>query len=241
MRFGIISDIHGNLEALNAVLEVLSRERIDKYICVGDIIGYGANPIECITYIKDLNPLVVLGNHEAACLGVTDVRYFNPIAREAVMWTKNHLIKENLDFLRKLLLVYVDKNFTLVHGTLQEPEFFHYMFDIKSAFVTFNLMTTRLCFIGHSHIPGIFVKRNGEIRYGLKEKYVISDDEKIIVNAGSVGQPRDGDPRSSYSIYDSEENIVEIKRVAYNVELAQRKILTSGLPPALAYRLKEGV
>jgi len=240
MRYGIISDIHGNLEALEGALSALSHEKIDRFMCVGDIVGYGANPRECIEKAKALGAIMVRGNHDAACTGATDIRDFNEAAREAVIWTRNNLDKKDIAFLESLELLYKDDKFTLVHGTLEEPGEFHYMLDKNSAQKTFALLDTQICFVGHSHIPGIFSYKNNTITYSHKEKMTLSKDERLIINVGSIGQPRDGNPKLCYSVYDTKKNRVELKRLPYNVRKAQDKILKAGLPSFLAYRLSEG-
>ena len=240
MRYGIISDIHGNLEALEAAIDALSREKIDRYLCVGDIVGYGADPGECIEKTKSLNPIIVLGNHDAASAGITDTEKFTDAARKAVIWTKKNLKESDIAFLKGLSLIYKNEDLVLAHGTLHEPEKFHYMLDDVTARETFNLMTRAICFVGHSHAPGIFSYKGDRLDYFYKEKTKLSRGELLIVNAGSVGQPRDGDPRLSYSVYDTEALQVELKRITYDIPKAQKKIVDAGLPAFLAYRLGAG-
>ena len=164
MRYGIISDIHGNLEALETAIDALSREKIDTYLCVGDIVGYAANPAECIEETKALTPHIVCGNHDIASSGLMGTSSFNEAAREAVIWTRNNLSQENIAFLKRLNYIYKNEHFILVHGTLEEPEAFHYMSDGYEAHRTFRLMgDTRVSFVGHSHIPGIFSHRDKRI------------------------------------------------------------------------------
>jgi len=241
MRYGIISDIHGNLEALEAAIDALSREKIDEYLCVGDIVGYGANPAECIEKTRALKPYIVCGNHDVASSGLIGTSAFNEAAKAAVMWTRNNLSREHIAFLKGLNFVYKHRHFTLVHGTLEEPEVFHYMSDGYAAHRTFRLMDTQISFVGHSHVPGIFSHRNKKLNYFYKEKLKFARNEKLIVNVGSVGQPRDGDPRLCYSVYDTDRNLITLKRLPYDIKKAQSKILDAGLPPFLAQRLSEGV
>ncbi|MFC1576439.1 metallophosphoesterase family protein [Candidatus Omnitrophota bacterium] len=241
MRYAIISDIHANLEALEAAARAISRDKIDEFLSVGDIVGYGADPAACIKRVKSLTSVFVCGNHDAAASGAIDTESFNDAARQAVLWTQKKLNGENEAFLRNLELVHKNNYLTLVHGTLQEPGAFHYMFDHEAAKRTFELMDTPVCFIGHSHAPGIFTYKNGTVNYFYKSKVKLEKDEKLIVNVGSIGQPRDGDPRLCYAIYDVDENSVELKRHTYNIEKAQKKILDAGLPTFLAYRLEKGI
>ena len=241
MRYAILSDIHGNLEALEAALKALEDERIDKFLCAGDIVGYGADPGLCIKITRQVCPEIVIGNHDAASAGAYDMNAFNDAARSAIAWTKKKLTEHEASFLKKLEFVFSNEHLTMVHGTLQESESFHYMFERNAAARTFSEMKTRVCFVGHTHVAGIFSEKENRIRYLSKSKVKISKGEKLIVNAGSVGQPRDGDPRACFSVYDTDRGFVESKRMPYDVKRAQKKILEAGLPPFLAFRLEQGI
>ncbi len=241
MKYGIFADIHGNLEAFEAVLEALASEQIEQYLCVGDIVGYGANPKECIHRLKQLNSITICGNHDWASVGLFDISYFNSHAKEAVLWTEQQLSAEDREFLRTLKLIYRNKVLTLVHGTLNNPEEFHYIYDAYTARETLELTPTNICFVGHSHVPlVIFKEQNDKTSYLSQSKIKISPNVVYVVNVGSVGQPRDGDTRACFCIYDSEGKIIEIKRVNYNVKEAQNKIIRASLPEILAWRLAEG-
>lgn len=243
MRYAILSDIHGNLEAFESVLDALSQERIDGYLSLGDVVGYGADPKECIKLLKSLNPSVLIaGNHEWGALGKTDISYFNEVAKEAVLWTKKSIDNDDLEFFKSFPLVYEDERMTLVHGTLNMPEEFYYIFDTEDAYVTISHMNNSLCFVGHTHIPGIFISDESKTKVDISEimDVRVDNERRYIVNAGSIGQPRDGDPRASFAVYDDEEFTVEIKRAQYDIKKAQQKIIKAGLPPQLAQRLAEG-
>ena len=241
MRYAIFADIHANLEAFEAVLQALASECIEQYLCVGDIVGYSANPRECIHRLKQLNPITVCGNHDWASAGLLDTSYFNPYAKEAVVWTEEQLSAEDKQFLRGLKLTYNNELLTLVHGTLNNPEQFHYIYDAYTAKETLKLTDTNICFVAHSHIPVVLLKeRDNRINFSLKSEIEISPKVVYVVNLGSVGQPRDGDPRASFCIYDSDKRIVEIRRINYNIKEAQNKIIKAGLPGTLAGRLAEG-
>ncbi|MDD5496318.1 MAG: metallophosphoesterase family protein [Candidatus Omnitrophica bacterium] len=241
MRYGLISDIHGNLEAFQASLEALSKLNIDKYLCIGDIVGYGADPKACIALVKSLEPVaLVSGNHEWGVLGLLDLEYFNEYAKEAILWTKVALDKGDSDYLLSFRLIYKDDGMTLVHGTLDHPEDFNYTLDINDAYISMKLMKTSLCFVGHSHVPGIFYSEGDGIKANAAPEVKIEEDRKYVVNIGSIGQPRDGDPRASYAVFDDEKKTVEIRRVAYDIKKAQEKILKAGLPGRLASRLSLG-
>ncbi|MDD5436990.1 MAG: metallophosphoesterase family protein, partial [Candidatus Omnitrophica bacterium] len=224
-----------------AVLESAGRERLNGYLCIGDIVGYGANPKECVDTIKKLKPgTLVAGNHDWGVLGLLDLDYFNKEARDAIVWTSGVLGKPETDYLKSLELIRSRDNIVLVHGSLDEPEEFHYIFEAEDADKTFRLSRMALCFVGHSHVPGIFChdgKTSGKVE-GTTVR--IESGKKYIVNVGSVGQPRDCDARASYAIYDEDAGTVEIKRVSYDIAEAQRKILKAGLPAWLASRLAEG-
>lgn len=240
MRYGIIADIHGNLEALQAVIEACRHEDIQDFFCLGDVVGYGANPKECLKMIQDLMAVCIAGNHDWAVLGKMDVAYFNPAAQAAIAWTRQQLSQEELNFLNSLKLVFKNDDMILVHGTLEHPEEFHYLLDISDLLNTFSLIDRPLCFLAHTHVPGIFVKHKEKIHDIRHLKITLSHEEQCVVNVGSVGQPRDGSPLAAYCVYDRDERSIEIKRTAYDIETAQRKILAAGLPEFLAQRLSMG-
>jgi predicted phosphodiesterase len=240
MKYAIFSDIHGNLEALEAVLAAMEKEKPTEYYCVGDIVGYGANPKECIDKVRGLKPIIICGNHDWASCGLTDVEYFNTFAKEAILWTGKALGEDDLAYLKSLKLTHQNTEVTLVHGTLDCPEEFSYIMDGYAARRTMVLMKTPVCFIGHSHVAGTFYENRGIVNYSSNARIQVRRGNKYIVNVGSVGQPRDGDPRASYCIYDEERQSIDIKRVAYDIERAQKKILEARLPKILAQRLGEG-
>lgn len=241
MRYAILSDIHGNLEAFRAVLEALSKEKIDRYLSLGDVVGYGADPHACIKLLKALNPeALIAGNHEWAVLGLLDIGYFNEAAKEAIIWTRNALKPEEADYLRSFSLVHDTKKFSLVHGTLCSPEKFDYIFSDVDACANMPLMKSPLLFVGHSHAAGVFYSHGAMVKYTSGPKIGIDGMEKYVINAGSIGQPRDLDPKASYAVYDDEEDTAEIKRVKYDIKTAQKKILKEGIPDVFAFRLSEG-
>ena len=241
MRYALISDIHSNLEAFLAVIETISKDKPDKYLCIGDIIGYGADPKEVIRLVEFLNPeIIVAGNHEWGVAGLLDIEYFNKDAQSAISWTKDILNNSEMDYIETFKIIYKHDDFTLVHGSLETPEEFHYIMNKADAYVTSDIMKTKICFVGHSHIPGIFYTAGARMEELKGRKVKMEPDKRYVINIGSVGQPRDGDPRASYAIYDTEDASVEIKRVAYDIESAKDKILKAELPSFLAYRLLEG-
>lgn len=241
MRYGIFSDIHSNLEALDAVIEAYRKEAIDKYLCVGDVVGYAANPKECIEKIKTLCMITVAGNHDWAAVGLFSVDYFNPEAKEAIFWTKRNIDDSHRYFLESLKLIYKTEDLTLVHGTLDKPQDFNYMTHGYTAWETFGLLETNICFVGHSHVAGMFIKDKAEhLEYREDDSLDIKDENKYIINVGSVGQPRDGNPAAAYCIYDTVKKEVQIKRISYDMETARKKIIEVGLPRFLSHRLALG-
>jgi len=240
MRYGIIADIHGNFQALEATLGTLSKEKIDKYLCLGDIVGYGASPEECIARIKELNPGIVAGNHDWASVGLFDISYFNPEARDTLLWTKKNLKDEDRQYLKELKLIHKQDDLTLVHGSVVRPEEFKYIRDVSSAERAFSLLETRICFVGHTHRPIVFIQKDKDCIVSSKEKLHIEPKQCYIVNAGSVGQPRDGNPKGRYVVYDTDKEELETKSVSYDIKTAQEKIIKAGLPRMLAERLRFG-
>ena len=240
MRYGILSDIHSNLEALDAVLGELERARVSRFLCPGDIVGYGANPSECIRRVRTLDAVCVCGNHDRAAVGLLDTTWFNPYARAAVIWTEHVLREEDKAFLRGLKFLYETEAFTVVHGTLEQPDAFHYLFDLGDAAQTLEQLRSPVCFLGHTHVPVVFSLRDGELGCSFDPVVELRPDTRYIVNVGSVGQPRDGDPRAAFGLYDDEARRIELKRVPYDIAEAQAKIREAGLPEILATRLAHG-
>ncbi|MEA3369028.1 MAG: metallophosphoesterase family protein [Candidatus Ratteibacteria bacterium] len=240
MRYGIFGDIHGNLEAFEVVLRELNRQKVTQLICVGDIVGYGAEPNGCVEKIRSLSIPAVAGNHDWISVGKSDINYLNAQARQAILWTGRNLKSENKRYLDKLPLVIEKNDFQLVHGSLKEPAEWHYILNLKEANDAFSLMKKSLLFIGHSHRPIIFSKDKEKIAYSFTGRLSIKEGVKYIINVGSVGQPRDGDPRAGYILFDDEKKEIVYKRIAYPVEKTQAKIKAAGLPGIEAARLADG-
>lgn len=241
MRYGIFADVHSNLEALETVIHAYKKEAIDKYLCAGDVVGYGANPQECAGQVKMLAMITVAGNHDWASVNLFATDYFNPFAREAVSWTAHNLDEQGRYFLEQLGLIYKNEHLTMVHGTLDDPGDFNYMTDDYIAGKTFALLKTNICFVGHTHVAEIFIKdRDGRIYYQENNAIDIKEGNKYIINVGSVGQPRDGNPQAAYCIYDTDAKIAQMKRIDYDVQTARKKIIARGLPRFLGERLLIG-
>ncbi len=241
MRWGIFSDVHSNLEALEAVIRAYKSEEIDVYLCLGDIVGYGANPVECIQKTRDIARVIIAGNHDWAVAGLFSLEYFNAWARQAVLWTRERIDSANRNFLASLRIMSEFEDLILVHGSLNKPEEFNYVTDSFEASRTFALMRKSICFLGHTHSAGVFIQdKDRSIDYRREVRYKLKPGYRYIVDVGSVGQPRDGNNKASFCIYDTQRKEVLIKRVSYDIKSAQEKILTSGLPQFLAARLSVG-
>ncbi|MBT5738590.1 MAG: metallophosphoesterase family protein [Planctomycetes bacterium] len=239
MRIAVISDIHGNLEALTSVFELLDQQGVDRTLCLGDVVGYGPDPGACLSKIQDRCDVIVAGNHEHAVLDLLDLDYFNPIARQATLWTRSQLDEEQLEYIRSWPLVHHEPEFSIVHGSLDQPDLFDYIQTTWDAHLSFQQLKTPVCFIGHSHVPVSFLLSD-VIRYNTDAVVELQEGLQAIVNVGSVGQPRDGNPAASLVIYEPEERRIERFRVEYDIEAVQQKIRQSGLPEFLAERLAEG-
>ena len=239
MRYGIIGDIHSNLEALGTVLTALDTEDLDKTICVGDIVGYGACPSECLARIRELDIPSVAGNHDYAAVDKTSIEYFNPDARSATLWTREHLSSEDKDFLAALSLSMEFDDFVIAHGTLHSPELFDYIQTVYDAHLSFQILEKSICFLGHSHVPITFFD-DDPISYFMELEIPLSESEKLLINVGSVGQPRDQDPRAAYAVYDTDEQVIWIRRLDYDIQSAAERILQAGLPKMNAERLAHG-
>ena len=240
MRYGIFSDVHGNREALDVTVEYLTSAGVDRYVCVGDIVGYGADPNECLDVIRELTEAVVVGNHDHAAVGRTDTEYFNQYAKVAALWTSEKLTEDHKKYIEMLPMTLQLEEALVVHSTPYQPEKWYYLLTHFQFVAAFQHFSERICFIGHSHQPVVFEK--GEKFLGpLKDSsFSLSDGSRYIINVGSVGQPRDSDPRLCCCIYDSCDQTLELIRLEYNVALAQDKIRQAGLPDFLAQRLARG-
>jgi len=241
MKAAIISDIHSNLEAIQAVIKDIKKRRIKNIFCLGDIVGYGANPNECAELCFKESDEIIAGNHDWATTDKTDTSNFNKVAAIAVKWTKEHIKSEYFKKLQELPLTKKVDNLLLVHSTPENPEAWDYLFNLEEFEKQFNFFTEQICFIGHSHIPNaVFQDDNGYTDFLNENPFPIIKKRRYIINVGSVGQPRDLDPRASYVIYDGNKNSIEFVRIEYNIPLAGQKIIEAGLPEILSERLLVG-
>ena len=239
MRFAIFSDVHANLEALEAVIANAREHHCTDFVCLGDIVGYNANPRECVEIVRELDCPTVKGNHdEQASLSDSSVD-FNEMAEQAIMWTRAQLSEQDRSWLRCLPLQQSVHDFTIVHATLNDPGDWGYVFTTTEAMASFAYQQTALCFFGHTHVQGAFI-RNVEVTPTVRDKIGIDSGKQYLVNAGSVGQPRDGDWRAAYCIYLPDDNLVEQRRVPYEIDRTRKKVLAAGLPRLLADRLVLG-
>ena len=246
MRFGIITDIHGNREALETVLKSLDRLRIDRYICLGDVVGYGADPAYCLQTVRSLCSVVIMGNHDAAVSGKMDFSYYYDAAKQVLEWTRAQLDEEQLQWLSNLPYLQRDEESgqCFTHGEPLNPESYNYIYTIEHAM---NL-TGRfdellpLTWVGHSHLRRFFrFDKGAEVRELLVENTILDKQYKYVIAAGSVGQPRDSDPRCGFMVDDSDTGKVTVHRQEYDIAAAAQKIVEAGLPHGFAYRLYNGV
>jgi diadenosine tetraphosphatase ApaH/serine/threonine PP2A family protein phosphatase len=243
MRYAILADIHGNLVAFTAVLQDIERRGgFDRIWCLGDIVGYGPEPHACIELLQQYDHICVAGNHDWAAIGMIDILDFNEDAALANQWTSQQLTEKDKEYLKSLPQVISEYDFSLAHGSPREP-LWEYLFSTRAAEENLELFTTRFCLVGHSHIPLIFEQLPEEVKLTkLDADAIISlKENRLIINPGSVGQPRDHDPRASYVIYDSDTGILYHHRVEYDIEATQEKMLQEKLPEFLILRLNHGM
>ncbi len=239
---GVISDVHGNLEALEAVLREFERFGVEEILFLGDSVGYGANPKEVIYLLRDYTSVSILGNHDAAVLKLENLENYNEYARASLIWTMENLTDDALLWLKGLgFKETYRKEILMVHSAPTDPRSWKYLFTFFDIWDQFNAFKEWMCLFGHTHIQAAYTLEEGQIRELSGEKIVLEKDHRYLINPGSVGQPRDGDPRAAFLIFDPENLTIHMKRVEYNVKETQRKIMEAGLPLFLARRLKEGV
>lgn len=239
MRIALFGDIHANLEALDAVLADAASQGVTDYVCIGDIVGYNADPSACLDIIRDMQCSVVKGNHDEDASGNHSLDSMNPVAAAALEWTRHQLSAEQRQWLSALRMVRQVSDFTVVHSTLDQPSHWNYVTNRFDAMSNFSYQFTQLCFHGHTHVPRVYIKSD-RVQEMSSESVTIEDGVKYFINAGSVGQPRDGDWRACYAIYDMNHRVVVFRRVEYDIAKTQAKILAAGLPPMLAERIAEG-
>lgn len=241
MRYLIFSDLHGNLESLQAFRQISETIDHDKKVFLGDLVGYCADPNACVEWVRENTDIVLGGNHDFAVVGKTDPSYFNPQAYQSCIWTRLELTRENKDFLMTLPCEIEKDGVYWVHSSPFEPENWHYVNDREDGKINFDHFSGPLCFLGHSHRPVVIEMRpDGKIRDHFPSSWDIQPEYRYIINVGSLGQPRDGNPKPAFVIFDSSAGTVEFRRYDYDFAATQRKIRDNGLPPPLADRLAMG-
>jgi putative phosphoesterase len=233
MRVAILSDIHANLPAFEAVLEEIARHDVERIHCLGDIVGYGPFPNECVELVRTRCSIVIKGNHDSGATGETPLRSFSDHARKAIRWTMDHLTGESAEYLKQLPFTHVENHLTLVHASPDDPPAWNYVLTLRDAESAFASFTTDVCFIGHTHVPVVIGEDLSINTYTPRGRF--------IINVGSVGQPRDQNPAAAFGILDLDSRQYELVRVSYDVDRTQSAIRDAGLPQFLARRLSMGM
>ena len=244
MRYALLADIHANLAAFTAVLgDIERRGGVEEFWCLGDIVGYGPDPSPCIELLRKYKHVCVAGNHDLAAIGKLALASFNPDAAFACRWTAKQLSPGDIEYLGSLPSVIEKDDFTLVHGSPREP-IWEYVVSVDTAQQNLAYFRTQYCLVGHSHQPAVFTcDETGacSAQYFVMDSPLALGESRLFINPGGVGQPRDGDPRASYAIYDSEDRLVRLYRVVYDIRSTQAKMQAHGLPARLVARLSAGV
>jgi len=244
VRYAVLSDVHANLPALETVLSRLSRERIDRFLCLGDTVGYGASPNECCEAIRELDPVIVRGNHDEAAVTVGAEQWFTPAARACILWTREQLTEENREFLQGLEPFAQVAGAQLCHGSLFDPDY--YTTTPQEALLSLERMSEPLCFFGHTHYAEWFVESaTGDlpVQIAMTGGGLLSPEagRRYLINPGGLGQPRDGNSQTSYAIWDTDAGTIAIHRAPYNISAAQARMRDAGLPWSMSERLLLGV
>ena len=237
MKTAVISDVHSNIEALTAVFSDMEEAAIERVICLGDIVGYGADPEECLRLIKEKCDEVVAGNHDCAVRDLEEYSLLNPYAAEAIDYTRSILTEEWKSYLESLPMIFKENEIVYVHSSPHKPENWSYIVSREDALYEFRYFKGSAAFVGHSHKSGIYC-HDGDT---FDDEVILNENKRYIINVGSVGQPRDGNSNAAYAVYDDKLRCVNINRVAYNVESAAEKIIDAGLPSFLSSRLTSGI
>lgn len=244
MKYGVLGDIHGNLTALQTTLDHLQDQGVDVVLSLGDVVGYGAAPSDCIALLREVDAVVVQGNHDAAVAGSLDLLYFNQYAREAVRWTRTVMSDEELRWLADLPLLVDLEHCSAAHGTYVNPERFDYIQSTTDGDPSLDAMRRPVCFVGHTHVPVTLLRLTEDphrTAYTCEEVLDLSEVHRALVNVGSVGQPRDDDPRTACAVYDTELESIVLHRLEYDIEREADRIRRAGLPGVLGDRLFLGV
>ncbi len=241
MRIALISDIHGNLEALEAVLADVDKHQVEEIHCLGDVVGYGCDPVACLDTVVKRCKTTLMGNHEYVAMGLLSEEHLNSVARASLSWTADQLSDRDLSLIADFEMTHTVEKALLVHSSPFEPDQWHYIISRDAAETAFDICGAHLCFFGHTHLPMIFSSRPGSsLRQQAGHDFLPDPDTRYLVNVGSVGQPRDNDNRASYVVYDSQEQEINFHRVEYDIALAQSKMTRAKAPAMLIERLSVG-
>ncbi len=241
MRLAFLSDVHSNLEALQAVIADIEKRQVAKVFFLGDAVGYGVNPNECVKLIRSTCEVRLLGNHDYVAMGLEDPEYFNHSARESIAWTQNKLNKKTIKILADFDMDSVFLDYYMVHATPLDPMEWNYILNVSDTVEQFEGFSQTFCLIGHSHLPAIYRRQpDGKITLIEEPKYTAEDNCRYIINVGSVGQPRDGNPAACYLVVETADNSFEYCRVGYDIEAVQKKMARAQLPEMLINRLADG-
>lgn len=243
MRVALISDIHANLEALESVLKDIESQQVDMIYCLGDVVGYGCDPIACLDLVKANCQLTLMGNHEWVALGRLSIDQLNDSAGVSILWTREQLTDRELAIISEFPLEATVNDALLVHASPFEPDAWHYILNNEAAAVAFDNSNHSICFYGHTHVPMIFSRSNvGHLRQRVGHDFMPDETARYLINVGSVGQPRDHDPRACYAVYDTSDGEQEVTyhRVAYDIRLTQSKMIKADVPTMLIERLAVG-
>ncbi|MFQ5452667.1 MAG: metallophosphoesterase family protein, partial [Candidatus Zixiibacteriota bacterium] len=237
-----LSDIHSNLEALTSVFNDIEKQKIDAVHCLGDVIGYGIDPGACLELVNKKCEIKLMGNHEYAAMGLISTEHYNQAAQHATEWTKNQITDYELSIIAEFEMEHSLKNIFLVHASPNEPEQWHYILTPEAASEVFPHFKENICFIGHTHLPQIFIEQDENTlpRCQTGHDFLPDKENRYIINVGSVGQPRDNDPKACYLIFDTEKYEIVYRRVEYDISLTQNKMTREKMPEMLISRLSEG-
>jgi predicted phosphodiesterase len=242
MKIAFISDIHGNLEALESVMRDLDKKGAEKIHFLGDVVGYGSNPNECVKIVSKYCDLRIMGNHDFVAMGLESVENFNQLAQASINWTMEKITPKTMEILADFEMTAEFLDYYLVHGSPSEPEEWHYILKTAQASPQFDSFNQTVCMVGHSHIPTIFARnRGGEVTKISQPVFECVPDNRYIINVGSVGQPRDNDPRACYLIADTDHNKIQHIRIEYDIKKTQEKMKKAKLPDFLIERLAAGL
>jgi predicted phosphodiesterase len=241
MRLALISDIHGNLEALTAVLEDVEKQSVDKIHCLGDVVGYGSDPVACLKLVIQNCDIRLMGNHEYVVLGLESMEFYTYVAQTAAEWTRKQLSDYEFSLISDFEMERTVDDLHLVHASPFKPEQWHYILSPEEAALAFEHLKENICFHGHSHIPLVFSEvPDSQPRQKIGHSFIPSPENRYLINIGSVGQPRDNDPRACYVTFDAVEREVTYHRVEYDIKSAQKKMAQAQLPEMLISRLSSG-